>query len=101
MFKYIISFCFLIMGTLVHANRVFINGIHHNVQRAGSGGYFIDGNYHLVQKSGNGGYFIDGKFDSYIYDSTLKSFESDAPYLTGTYTYSEFWKKRHNDRYNR
>ena len=40
-------------------------------------------------------------FDSYIYDLTLKSFESDAPYLTGTYTYSEFWEKRHKGRYNR
>lgn len=64
MFKYIISFCFLIMGTLVHADSVFINGNHHNVQRAGSGGYFIDGNYHHVQKSGNGGYFIDGNYHS-------------------------------------
>ena len=54
----------MIMGTLVHADSVFINGNHHNVQRAGSGGYFIDGNYHNVQKSGNGGYFIDGNYHS-------------------------------------
>lgn len=40
-------------------------------------------------------------FDSFAYDFTLKYFESNVPYLTGTYTYSEFLEKSDNYRNNR